>query len=62
MKIVFNQDTIEYFANKLMFLEDSLRNEILEFVEANCYPEGTETYEELADELFNQVMQYKTQE
>ena len=56
MKLAFNQDTIDYFATKAEYLEYSLRDEIQLFVEQNCYPEGIETYEDIAEELYDQVM------
>ena len=59
MKIAFNQDAIDYFAAKAEYLEDSLRDEIQLFVEQNCYPEGIETYEDIAEELYDQVVQNK---
>ena len=59
MKIAFNQDTIDYFATKAEYLEDSLRDEIQLFVEQNCQPEGIETYEDIANELYTQVTQNK---
>ena len=59
MKIAFNQDTIDYFATKAEYLEYSLRDEIQLFVEQNCYPEGIETYEDIAEELYDQVIHDK---
>ena len=59
MQIPFNQDTIDYFATKAEYLEDSLKNEIQLFVEENCQLEGIETYEDIAEELYNQVTQNK---
>lgn len=57
MKIAFSQDTIDYFTAKAEYLKDSLRDEIQLFVEQNCYPEGIETYEDIAEKLYNQVTQ-----
>ena len=59
MKLAFNQDTIDYFATKAEYLEYSLRDEIQLFVEQNCYPEGIETYEDIAEELYDQVIHDK---
>jgi len=59
MKIAFNQDTIDYFTTKAEYLEYSLRDEIQLFVEQNCYPEGIETYEDIAEELYDQVIHDK---
>ena len=59
MKVAFNQDTIDYFATKAEYLEYSLRDEIQLFVEQNCYPEGIETYEDIAEELYDQVIHDK---
>ena len=56
---VFNNVVLDYFATKAEYLEDSLRDEIQLFVEQNCQPEGIETYEDIANELYNQVTQNK---
>jgi len=57
MRTSFNQDTVDYFASKAEYFEGHLREEIQIFVEQNCLPEGTQTYEDITEELFNLAKQ-----
>tara|TARA_R110002153_G_scaffold250565_6_gene407365 strand:- start:492 stop:689 length:198 start_codon:yes stop_codon:yes gene_type:complete len=53
----WDQGTVLYFAKLFSDAEDAILNEMQNFVETECDINGIETYEQLTDNLYDQVKQ-----
>jgi hypothetical protein len=54
-KFNWDDDTVSYFSRKLDFLQDTLIEEVRDYVENNCEPKGIETYEQMTDDLWEEI-------
>jgi len=54
-KFYWNEDTLVYFKELKKESEEKLKDEIAKFVWEDCNPEEGETFQDLAQDLLNQV-------